>query len=803
VSPGQGVTGQLRVRVRLRCRGAVQGVGFRPTVHRLATARGLAGWVVNDPEGATVELEGDATRVEALVAELEAELPPLARLDGFLREELEPTGASSFEVRTSQEGRRSGALVPPDAALCADCRAEMDSPDDRHHHYPFTTCTNCGPRFSLVHSLPYDRSRTAMACFELCPACGREYADPGDRRFHAEPLSCPACGPRLWIVDREGAELAEGQEALELARRALLEGDVVAIKGIGGFQLACRADSEQAVARLRKRKARPSRPFAVMVRDQATARRLVSLSEEDLALMRSPRSPIVLAPRCPGSDLAPGVAPGLDDVGLLLPTAPLHIELLRDARMPPLVMTSGNLSEEPICRGNREAVERLGRLADLLLLHDRDIVRRVDDSVVRSTPDGPILVRRSRGWVPEPLSVPETGHEPVLALGGHLQTTACLATSGQAFVSQHIGDLDSEAARVFHREALAGLEQFLECTPTTIVADLHPDYPSTWLAAELAAERHGTSIGVQHHLAHAAAVLAEHGRFPAAGEKVLALSLDGTGWGADGSAWGGEWLWLDGDVHWQRAAHLEPLPLIGGEVAVREPWRVVAAALARAGDAELLDRLPLARQLPRERLHQVRDLALSPTWPLASGAGRVFEAGGALLGLTTINSWEGEAAARLEALAGQSARRPEPWGELCAPVPAGKGHGTRLASAELLAAAARRLIGGEPAVDVAAGFHTTFCRLAVDLTCRVAGTWRGLVALGGGCMVNRLLLTGLGQGLGRAGFEVLRPQRLPPGDGALSYGQAVLAATAQVRERPLEALERPSATFQPAAPSIP
>ncbi|PWB78731.1 MAG: carbamoyltransferase HypF, partial [Holophagae bacterium] len=748
------------IRLRIRCRGAVQGVGFRPTVHRIATASGLAGWVVNDPGGATVEIEGPAAVVVAFPERLRAALPPLARLDAMEVAEVPVVGEAAFAVRDSREGRRAGALVPPDAALCHDCRRELDDPADRRHRYPFTTCTNCGPRFSLVHHLPYDRPATSMACFPMCPACDREYTDPADRRFHAEPICCPDCGPRLRFLDPTGAELEAGAGAIQAARRALLDGAVVAVKGLGGFQLACRADRGTPVQTLRARKRRPTKPFAVMVRGLDEAEQLVRLTDADRLVMRSPRSPVVLAPRLPGCAVADDVTPGIDDLGVMLPTTPLHVELLRPAEMPPLVMTSANLSEEPICRENREALARLAGIADAFLVHDRDVVRRIDDSVVRSCSDGPVVVRRARGWVPEPLPLPEAAPAPILAVGGHLQATACVAVGAQAFLSQHCGDLDSEAARGFHREVIAGLEDFLEVEPAVIACDPHPDYFTTWLAREIAEARGGRVIEVQHHLAHAAAVLAEHGRFPEVGEETLAISLDGTGWGPDGTAWGGEWLRLAGDLSWQRVAHLEPLPLVGGERAVREPWRVAVAALARAGAADVIPELPLARSVDPDLAAGVARLAASDAaWPLASGAGRLFEAAGALLGPVVRNDWEGEAAVVLESRAASWPGEAEVW-PLAILEPGGP---PLLPTVGLLVEAARRLVAGEPVERVAASFHATFCALAVELTRRVG---RGMtVALGGGCLVNRLLRNGLRVGLIDAGFEPLLATSVPPGDG--------------------------------------
>jgi len=766
------------IRLRVRCRGAVQGVGFRPTIHRIATELGLVGEVRNDPEGATAEVEGSASVAQAFVERLQAELPPLARLDAIEVDEIKCRGDTDFCVTETEQGKRDGALVPPDAAICDDCRREMNNPADRRHRYPFTTCTNCGPRFSLTDSLPYDRVATSMACFPLCPDCDGEYTDPSDRRFHAEPVCCPACGPQLWIQDADGRYRFEGADAIASTQTELLAGKIVAIKGLGGFQLACRADEDAAVNLLRRRKRRPGKPFAVMVRDLETAHRLIRLLPEDEELLLSPRAPVILAPRRDGAHVSDEIAPGLDDLGVMLPTTPLHVEILSDPRVPPLVMTSANRSEEPICRGNREAVEHLYGIADRYLLHDRDIVRRVDDSVVRSTSSGPLLIRRARGWVPEPIPLPVEVPEPLLAVGGHLLVTSCIAVNSQAFMTQHVGDLDSVSARAFHREVIDGLERFLEIRPTRLIADAHPDYPSTWLANELAEDRGGSVLEVQHHLAHAAAVLGEHGRFPEGEDESYAITLDGTGWGPDGTAWGGEWLSITGTLEWRRLAHLEPLALIGGERAVREPWRVAVAALVAAGRGDLIEELPLTRQLDPNQIRQVTDLANSPLWPRASGAGRLFEAGGSLLGLVTRNDWEGEAAARLEALAVSAETAPVPWDEVQLSEDSAE---FTLPSSALLTAAAQRLVDGEEASMVAAGFHSTFNRLAVEISCRVFESTGESVALGGGCLVNRILLTGLVDGLENSGFEALTPRLLPPGDGGLAYGQAVLGAVSQAR----------------------
>ncbi len=762
---------QARLRVRLTCTGVVQGVGFRPAVYRHAVAWGLSGFVANSPEGAVIEVEGEAELVEGFLRTLPAALPPRARLERVQREELPLRGEEGFSVVESLPGRRKQALVPPDLALCRDCRQDMEDPKNRRFHYPFTTCTNCGPRYSLAISLPYDRSRTAMACFPLCPDCQREYTDPQDRRFHAEPLCCPACGPRLTLLAPDGRLLAEEQSAVEKARELLAAGKILAVKGLGGFQLACRADREGPVRRLRQRKNRQAKPFALMVRGLSVARELVALGAAEEALLTSPEAPIVLAPRRRQARVAPAVALGLADLGVMLPTTPLHVELFRDAPYEALVMTSGNASDEPICRTNREALARLATIADAFLVHNRDVVRRVDDSVARSHPQGPYLVRRSRGYVPAPLPLPEPTSEPVLAAGGFLQATVAVAVEGEAFVSQHVGDLDTELARLFLAEVAANLEEFLQVQPRVVAVDTHPDYPSRLWGERLAASRGGEVLAVQHHLAHAAAVLGEHRAFPREGQEAAAITLDGTGYGEDGTAWGGELLALSGDLRWWRLGSLQPLPLLGGEAAVREPFRVAVAALACAGEEKLVWEL-FPRE--RERLEKLVPLVKNP-WPLASGAGRVFEAAGAILGLGEVNRYEGEQALRLEAVASLFRGPAKPWPHLQEllqePV---------LRSDGLLVELAKRRLAGLSRRRLAAEFHASFAWLLAALAERVfAG--RRLLACGGGCMVNRLLRSFLRRELEARGFTVLFPEKLPAGDGGLSYGQAVVAAVALAR----------------------
>jgi len=500
-----------RTRHRIRCAGVVQGVGFRPAVWRLASALDLGGWVRNDGVGVTVEVEGEAGEVARFAERLRESRPPLARVEHLEREEVPPRSGRGFSILDSEDTGEGGSPIPPDSALCAACAAEVADPDDRRHRYPFTTCTDCGPRFTVALGLPYDRERTSLRAFPLCAECAAEYADPASRRFHAESICCPSCGPSLRLATSDGRALAEGSDAASGAREALALGRIVAVKGLGGFQLACRADREEAVALLRERKHRPHKPLAVMARDLVTARRLVRLTPDDEALLTGPRSPILLAGARTDSPVAPGVAPGLDELGVMLPTTPLHLELFRDAApYDVLIMTSGNASEEPICRTDDEGLERLGAIADLFLLHGREVVRRVDDSVVRNAGGVHLVVRRSRGYVPGALPLPEPCPEPVLALGGYLQTTACVASGTEALPSQHVGDLDTESARAFLREVAEGLEAFVDRRGRVLVADLHPDYPSGWLAEDRAKERGARVLRVQHHLHQQVAQLLFH-----------------------------------------------------------------------------------------------------------------------------------------------------------------------------------------------------------------------------------------------------------------------------------------------------
>ena len=754
-------------RLRVRVTGVVQGVGFRPHVHRLARELALAGWVRNDERGVVAEVEGVSETVDAFVHRLVAEAPPLADVEQLHAESLAPTGARGFAILASTRAGRADALVSPDVAVCADCLAELFDPADRRYRYPFGSCTNCGPRYTIVHGVPYDRARTTMAAFPLCAACRAEYEDPSDRRFHAEPIACPACGPRARLV---GDERFPGVDAVAQAAAALRAGRIVAVKGLGGYHLACRADDERAVATLRARKGREDKPFALMAPSLASARALVVLAPADEALLASPLAPIVLAPRRARADarVAPSVAPRCADLGVMLPATPLHHLLLRDADCGALVMTSGNRSDEPIAHEDDDALERLAGIADAFLVHDRPIHVRVDDSVLRAVPGRrPVWVRRSRCAVPSALALPLPARRPLLAVGGELKSTCCVAKGARAWVGHHVGDLHDWLALRAFRQSVTHLEGVFDVVPQLVAHDLHPDYRST---AEALAREGLDHVAIQHHHAHLAATLAEHGE---TGPAVGAI-LDGAGLGTDGSVWGGELL--VGDLRgFERAGHLRPVALPGGDRAAREPWRMACAWLGAAG-AEPPPSLRAA--VPTDRWDAVASLARAPACARTTSAGRLFDAVAALAGVRTVATYEGQAAAELEAAAARDERGTYP-------LPLDERPGALVLDARpTVLAAARDAARGVGVAVIAARFHRGLARALVDACVRLAEQHGlGTVALGGGVWVNRLLLELTVPALEARGLRVMSPELLPPGDGGIAYGQAAIAAANDGRQR--------------------
>jgi hydrogenase maturation protein HypF len=745
--------------------GTVQGVGFRPYVYRLARELGLAGWVRNDSRGVTAEVEGPPGAVDAFFARLAAEAPPLARVESVERRPLLPSGGRGFTIVTSAAAGAPDAAVSPDAATCDDCLAELFDPADRRYRYPFVNCTNCGPRFTIAKGVPYDRPLTTMAAFAMCPDCRREYDDPADRRFHAQPNACHVCGPRVRLVGREAAG-----DPLAAAARALLDGLVVAVKGVGGYHLACDAANEEAVRTLRTRKHREARPFALVARDLAAARELVELAPEDEGLLCSRARPIVLAARRPGANVAASVAPATRELGVMLPYAPLHHLLLADVAAlggGALVLTSGNVSDEPIAYEDGDALERLDGIADLFLVHDRPIHIRTDDSVVRTVRVAgrrrPLAIRRSRGYVPDVTALPVPARRPLLAVGAEQKNTFCLAKDARAWVGHHVGDLEHFATHTAFREGIEHFERLFAVEPAVVAHDLHPDYLSTAYALE----REGVELaGVQHHHAHLAACLAEHGL---AGDAVGAI-YDGTGYGADGTVWGGELL-VGGLRGFERAGFLRPVRLPGGAAAIREPWRMACAWLADAFGEECPVPPRLRAHVDPERWSRVAGLARSGlASPVTTSMGRLFDAVAALCGIAPHASYEGQAAIELEAAA-------DPRERGAYHLPVTEGPPTTLDARETIRQVAAEIEAGVEPSRISARFHAAVAD-ATAAACAAAAEARGLDAavLSGGVFQNRLLLEAVAERLSASGLRVLVPRLLPPNDGGIAYGQAAVAA---------------------------
>ncbi len=745
-----------RARRALRVRGTVQGVGFRPSVHRIAKLAGLAGFVRNDSEGVWIEVEGDAKAVSRFPQLLRSGAPPLSRIDAIEIAELPPVGENEFRVVASAEQQSVRAIVPADAATCEWCLQELFDPADRRYRYPFINCTDCGPRYTIVRDVPYDRARTTMDAFPLCEACRAEYEDPANRRFHAEPNACPVCGPRLEFA-KPGGVSASRDEALAEAVREIAAGKIVAVKGLGGFLLAVDATNEEAIERLRRRKHRPHKPFALMARSMEHVARIAEVTEVARRALSCPARPIVLLPSRPGSTVAPSVAPGLTEIGVMLPYTALHALLLADG--PPLqVMTSGNLSEEPIAKDNAQALEKLSGVADAFLLHNRNIHTRADDSVLRIVAGAAQPIRRSRGFVPEPITLPFDS-VPVLAVGAELKNAVCMTRGGEAFLSPHVGDLENPEAARFFEEVIGKLKRLLAVEPAAVAHDLHPDYFSTRWAAASRLPREP----VQHHHAHIASCLAEHGRTG----RAIGIAFDGTGCGPAGELWGGEILVADLSA-FRRLGHLRPLRLPGGEAAIREPWRVAAAALLDAGEG-----LDLLFGIDARRLAGVRQLLeRNVRAPAATGAGRWFDAAAALCGFFGPVTYEGQAAAELESLAGRCDAEPYPF-ELGDPVGAAP---FEVDLRPVVQQIASDLRDGVRVPIISARFHETLAR-AMQKSSRRARELTGIAtaAFSGGCFQNRLLTERAKELLESDGFEVLVHRRVPPNDGGLALGQAAVA----------------------------
>ncbi len=761
--------------IRITVRGVVQGVGFRPFVFRIAVRCGLRGFVANTPGSVAVHVEGPQASVARFRTLFGKEMPPAARVTGVVTRRVRPEGHEGFVIRESERAGIALSTIPPDIALCPACRKELSNPRDRRHGYPFINCTNCGPRFTIVRTLPYDRENTSMSAFALCPACRKEYGNPHDRRFHAEPVACPKCGPRLLFTDRAGRR-EKTPDPAGRAADALLAGEIVAVRGLGGFHLAADATNDAAVRTLRERKRREEKPFAVMVPDLAAARAAARIGAADAAILASPQAPVLLLPARAGSPLAPSVAPGLRHVGLFLPYTPLH-RLLLDRAGRPLVMTSGNLTDEPIAIGNDEALARLSGIADRFLLHDREIVQRSDDSVVRRVSGKIYPIRRARGFVPAPVVVAPgkkfrnvPGLFPglcVAGLGGELKSTFCIVKEGHAYLSQHLGDLDQAPVRDFYEETFAFFRKFLDADLAAVCRDLHPAYFTTAFAEQAPARR---IVSLQHHKAHLYALLAESG-FDG---KAVGVSFDGTGYGEDGTIWGGEFFSVDG-MEMTRAASLCPFPLQGGDSAVREPWKTAAGLLCAtfgAAEAKAIA-ADIFREIDAERTGLVidaidRGVNVVPT----SSCGRLFDAASALAGVCRKATYEGQAAMLLEGRAGRG--------------PGTGGYGFKIRNLdgrlgidwkEAVAGIVSDVRAGTRAPAVARRFHDT----VAEMVLRVAETLAEKsgarhVLLSGGVFQNIRLLEALLKGFRARALRVIIHRQVPANDGGISLGQAFYAA---------------------------
>jgi len=732
-------------RIRLEIKGVVQGVGFRPYLYNLAQRHELSGWVQNNSKGISSEIQGEQTT--AFIQALGAEPPPMAHIDHITTNEIPIRKEKGFTIRISEPGTVATS-IPPDGSICPACLSELFDPASRYYRYPFLNCTHCGLRYTITRRLPYDRDNTTMAGFKMCPDCTAEYNAPGNRRFHAQPTTCAACGPEL------------SKPIREILQR-ITDGEILAIKGMGGFHLVCDATNEDAVQRLRQRKQRKEKPLAVMMANTASAARLASLDRTSTALLNSPQRPIVLLPKKPGTTLAPSIAPGLLWLGVMLPGTPLHYLLFHEAAGRPngtdwldqpqplsLVMTSANPGGEPLVTGNAEARQRLANIAYAIVDHNRDILIRCDDSVMRIMDNKPGFIRRARSYVPQAIKLP---HEipPTLALGGHLKNTVCVTRGDEAFVSQHIGDLDDIATLRFFEESIQHLLTILDVQPERIAHDLHSDFYSSRYAQDLKLPYHA----VQHHHAHLAAVAAEHHIT----EPAIGLALDGFGLGNDGTAWGGELLLYDGP-HYRRLGHLQHLKQPGGDRAAREPWRMAAAFLHHIGKGDEIA-ARFKDQPGAEHLHQLLNKGINT--PATSSAGRLFDTACGLLGIKPVSSFEGQAPMLLEGLVNKPEIMPGGWTIT----------DNRLDLSPLL----KQLVDCDP-VHGANLFHDTL----IEALCQwsAAATQEHCiqtVLLGGGCFLNQMLATGVAENMRRRGIRTLLAQQTPPNDGGLSLGQAWVA----------------------------
>ncbi|MBI9090298.1 MAG: carbamoyltransferase HypF [Desulfobacterium sp.] len=758
---------QVKSAVRIEICGVVQGVGFRPFVFQLAKRYGFMGEVLNTPQGVTLILEGDPEKIDLCCREIRENCPPLATVSSIQAQKIEVTGYDAFRIVTSTavDATRS-ALIPPDVCVCQDCLDEMNDPGNRRFGYPFINCTNCGPRYTIIQDVPYDRAKTSMSVFPMCPGCQKEYDDPENRRFHAQPNACERCGPRVVLVDNQGVSLDAG-DPIQAAGRLLNQGAIVGVKGLGGFHLAANAFDPTAVETLRTRKNRPHKPFALMARDLESIKPYVKISGPEQELLTSLHRPIVLLEKheAPGCDLVPlprALSFNNPRLGVMLPYTPLH-HLLLDTGPGILVMTSGNRSGEPLSIDNDDALDAFADIADYFVLHNRDIYFRADDSIVQHQ-EGTRFLRRSRGYAPLPVTLKKK-FPPILACGGGLKSTVCLVKENRAFLSQHIGDLDNQKTFTFYKKSVKHLKTILDIAPGIVAHDLHPGYMSTAFAGD---QKGVETVGVQHHHAHAVSCMAENGLE----EEVIAITLDGTGLGSDGTIWGGEILTCT-EARFERQAHLVQVPMPGSDSAVKEPWRMGISWLYHAMGADVVDLdIPFVRGIDPSKiafLTQMMDKGLNS--PMTSSCGRLFDAMAAIVGIRSRVSYEGQAAMELEAVSGTL---PE------------KGYGVEMATQESgmitmdFSPCIRRVVAdlgrGETLSTMGGRFHRAVVQSFVEAATLVKARTRiSKAVLSGGVFNNRIILNGISVGLEQRGFTVYTHTQVPCGDGGISLGQAVIA----------------------------
>ncbi|MCF7804445.1 MAG: carbamoyltransferase HypF [Candidatus Marinimicrobia bacterium] len=747
-------------RLKIRITGIVQGVGFRPFVYNLAEEKGISGFVGNDSDGVFVEAQGTDENLSEFVDALENSPPPLSQVDSVKAEEIASITFDGFHIEESVKGEKMDTLVSPDMAICKDCARELKDDFDRRYHYPFINCTNCGPRYSIIYDIPYDRPYTSMKKFELCPECRAEYENPGNRRFHAQPNACEECGPWVEVYDTDRRRLQNREYAVVLANQSLRRGAIMAIKGLGGFHLACNAHNELAVRELRQRKNREEKPLAVMVKDVETAKKYAHFSKDELALLTSPQAPIVLAKK--REEISPNIAPGNPRIGIMLPYTPLH-HLLFASTLDALVMTSGNYSEEPICIENNDAFNRLGDIADYTLVHNREILQRVDDSVVIMLADKPRFVRRSRGYVPRPINILHST-DPVLAVGGALKNTICYIKEDRAFPSQHIGDLSNTRAMDFFNHTREHLGKILEVEPNYVAYDLHPGCLATQWAKSYSDEQDLSAFGIQHHHAHMASVMVEHGL----DDPVIGLIMDGTGYGTDGTIWGGEVL-IGDYTKVNRFAHIENVPEPGGDKAVQEPWRMGLAYLWKTFGEDALSFTPYRWSgFPIPQVKQMLDKGINA--PMTSSCGRLFDGIGAIAGGRTHMTFEGQAAIEFQHAMEKTEHPSLEYGiERC-------GEHYEFLIAPIVKSVLKSLGKKASYGEISYLFHEMLISMFLDIAEKArAEASLEKVALSGGVFQNSYLFERMITELNDNGFTVYAPEQVPTNDGGLSLGQAAIA----------------------------